>query len=119
MDCPHCKCATALSELPSLQICNCPVCIALPAKQDFKAAAAILHTAVYLSFPQFHNLMAAMAAAWGFDTYCWMHSDAVILKKDKQVGLVCGGCAHSRKDNLCGLMHADMDVATSMQQTRA
>eukprot|EP00983_Pelagomonas_calceolata_P057658 1145167-Pelagomonas_calceolata.AAC.1 len=53
---------------------------------DFKAAAAIWHTAIYLSFPQVHNTMAALAAAWGFDLYAWMHADAVVLKTESAVG---------------------------------
>lgn len=35
--------------------------------QDLKEAAAIWHTVTYLSFPQLHNTMAALAAAWRFE----------------------------------------------------
>jgi len=63
--------------------------VVLLLQQDFKAAAAIWHTVVYLSFPQLHNTMAALAAAWGFDIYAWMHADAVVLKSETQVRKLC------------------------------
>jgi len=53
--------------------------------QDFKTAAAIWHTVVSLSFPQLHNIMAALSAARGFDMYAWMHADAVVLKVHPEV----------------------------------
>jgi len=50
---------TAHPRNPGLPCCSCT--------QDFKHAAAIWHTVTYLSFPQLHNTMAALAAAWRFE----------------------------------------------------
>jgi len=38
-----------------------------------------MRTATFLSFPQLHNTMAALAFAWGFQVYGWAHSDAVVI----------------------------------------
>lgn len=59
--------------------------------QDFKTAAAIWHTVVSLSFPQLHNIMAALSAARGFDMYAWMHADAIVLKRTLRCVCVGGG----------------------------